>query len=78
MLFTVDVGKKRPCTQPKDGQLMWKKWIKLRREIWDRDNHAIKKAIARLLGSALPSGTDFSLFLNCLIYKLYVAKECAK
>jgi len=63
---------------PKAGQIMWKKWLKVRREIQDRDNHAIKKAIARMPGRILSSGTDFSLFLDRVIYELYLAKEGAK
>ena len=54
---------------------MWKRWLKVRKEIRDRDNHAIKKVIARMPGGALPSGTDFSLFLDRVIYGLYIAKE---
>jgi hypothetical protein len=53
---------------------MWKRWLRVRKEIRDRDNHAIKKAIARMPGGTLLSGTDFSLFLDRVIYELYVVK----
>ena len=75
MLITIDVGEKKLYSHPKAGESMWKRWLRVRREIRDRDNHAIKKAIARMPGCALPSGTDFALFLDRVIYELYVAKE---
>ena len=75
MLLTSDVGEKTLYAHPKAGKSMWKKWLKCRKEIRDRDNHAIKKAIARMPGGALPSGTDFGKFLDRVIYELYVAKE---
>ena len=75
MLLTTDVGEKALYAHPKAGKSMWKKWLKCRKEIRDRDNHAIKKAIARMPGGALPSGTDFGFFLDRVIYELYVAKE---
>jgi len=44
---------------------LWKKWHRLKREILNRDNIAIK---------ALPSETDFNLFLDRVIYEMYVSK----
>mmetsp|Transcript_18145 Transcript_18145/g.37908 ORF Transcript_18145/g.37908 Transcript_18145/m.37908 type:complete len:248 (-) Transcript_18145:484-1227(-) len=77
MMLTSDVARKM-CSTPKAGPTMWKKWLKVRREIQDRDNHVIKKAIARMPGRILPSGTNFGLFLDHVIYELYLAKEGTK
>ena len=54
---------------------MKKKRLKVRKKIRDRDNHGIKKAIARMSGGAMPSGTNFSIFLDRVIYELYVEKD---
>jgi hypothetical protein len=45
MLLTTDVGEKAFYAQPKAGKSMWKKWLKVRKEIRDRDNHVIKKQL---------------------------------
>jgi len=78
MMLISDVARKKLYSSPKACQTMWKKWLKVRREIRDWDNHAFKKAIAGMPGEILPSGTNFGLFLNRLIYELYLAKEGKK
>ena len=78
MMLSCDVGEKKFYIQPKAGVTLWKKWLKLRKEILNRDNHAIKKAIAKMPGCALPSGTDFSVFLDRVVYELFLAKEGTK
>mmetsp|Transcript_27634 Transcript_27634/g.33594 ORF Transcript_27634/g.33594 Transcript_27634/m.33594 type:complete len:232 (+) Transcript_27634:123-818(+) len=77
MMKTADVkGKKRYGED--DGKKMWSKWHRLKKDILNRDNLAVKKAIARMPNGVLPSRTDFSIFLNRVVYELYMVKEAAK
>ena len=78
MMKTVDVAGKKEYKGTADGKKMWSKWHRLRKDILNRDNIVVAKAIARMPNSALPSGTDFSLFLDHVVYELYLAKEAAK
>ena len=39
------------------------------------DNLAVKKAINRMPGKALPSGTDFNTFLQYIRYELYLVRS---
>ena len=45
MMLRCDVGEKKFYIQPKAGVTLWKKWLKLRKEILNRDNYAIKKIL---------------------------------
>ena len=60
------------------GQKFWKKWGAVKSAIINSDNHVVKRTIASMPGGALPSGTDWSLFLTRLIYNLYMEKEKIK
>ena len=60
------------------GKSLWKKWHRIKKDILNRDNNTVKKAIAKMPNGALPSGTDFSLFLDRVTYELYLAKEDEK
>ena len=68
MLKTVDVAQKKFFEGHKDGKQMWSKWHQVKKDVLNRDNLAVAKAIALMPNVALPSGTDFSLFLDCIIY----------
>ena len=46
--------------------------------IVNSDNHVVKRTITSMPGGALPSGTDWNLFLTRLIYNLYTEKEKTK
>ena len=60
------------------GKRFWKKWGTVKSVILNSDNHIVKKTIASMPGGALPSGTDWSLFLNRLMYNVYTEKEKMK
>ena len=60
------------------GKKFWKKWGALKSAVINSDNHVVKKTISSMPGGALPSGTDWNLFLTRLIYNLYIEKEKMK
>ena len=60
------------------GKKFWKKWGTVKCAIINSDNHVAKSTIASMPGGALPSGTNWSLFLTRLIYNLYAEKEEVK
>ena len=57
------------------GKKLWKKWGSVKSAVINSDNNVVKKTIVSMPGGALPSGTDWDLFLTRLVYILYMAKE---
>ena len=73
---TSDAAHRKPFPGgAESGKKMWKKWGSVKSGIINSDNHVVKKTIASMPGGALPSGTDWDLFLTRLVYNLYLAKE---
>ena len=60
------------------GKKLWKKWGSVKSAVINSDNNVVKKTIASMPGGALPSGTDWDLFLTRLVYNLYIVKEKGK
>ena len=56
------------------GKKFWRKWGTVKRSILGVENVIIKKTIAKMPGGALPSGTDMKLFMDRVIYGLYMYK----
>ena len=76
-LITYD-AKEKKFDQVSHGKSLWKKWHRIKKDILNRDNNTVKKAIAKMPNGALPSGTDFSIFLDRVTYELYLVKEDEK
>ena len=73
MFRTTDINnlKMRPNTA-KGNLALWRQWVKMKSAVVvNFDNAAVRKAITRMPGHTLPSGTDFGLFLRRLKYELY-------
>ena len=76
MLMTKDMKNQRPLEVGIDGgKKLWDKWLRIKREVTGSDNIAIKAAITRMPGGALPSGTDLELFLVRMMYEVYDRKK---
>ena len=58
-----------------NNQALWWQWNATKSAIINFDSLAVKKAINRMPGKALPSGTDFSIFLQYLRYELYLFRS---
>merc|ERR1740139_1010169 len=56
------------------GKKLWDIWLKVKRDIINVDNLAVKATILQMPGGALPSGTDLELFLTRLLYELHKKK----
>jgi hypothetical protein len=54
---------------------LWRQWILAKSAITNFDNIAVKKAISWMPGKALPSGSNFSLFLERLKYELHCVRS---
>lgn len=54
------------------------KWGTVKSSIINSDTHVFKKTISRILGAALPSGTDVNVFLVRLIYNFHSEKMKGK
>ena len=73
--MTSDVKQKKPYAKGAvTGKKFWKKWGTVKCAVINSDNHVVKRTIASMPGGALPSGTDWNLFLTRLIYNLYIEK----
>jgi len=59
----------------KDLSALWRQWTTLKAAIVNFDNNAVRKAIRKMPGKSLPSGTDFSLFFNRLVYEMYTVRS---
>ena len=46
---------------------MWNSWLKIRREVQNRDNKAVERAIKRMPFGRVPSGEDIDLFYKVLM-----------
>ena len=57
------------------GRKLWDRWLKVKRDITGTDNLAVKAALSKMPGGALPSGTDIELFLTRLMYEMYLSKK---
>ena len=66
--------KKRYTGGVETGKKFWKKWGTVKSAIINFDNNTVKRTISGMPGGALPSGTDFNLFLTRLVYNLYNEK----
>ena len=77
MLVTKDARnlKALDLTGTSGGRKLWDRWLKVKRDITGTDNVAVKAALARMPGGALPSGTDMELFLTRLMYEMYKTKK---
>lgn len=77
--MTSDAKHKKPYVEGAvTGKKFWKKWGTVKSSIINSDNLVVKRTIASMPGGALPSGTDWGLFLTRLIYNLYMEKEKMK
>jgi len=55
---------------------LWRKYIKMKRDMTNRDNKAVKAAIRKMPGGAVPSGTSIkTAFFPELIAQLYAVKH---
>mmetsp|Transcript_13729 Transcript_13729/g.19631 ORF Transcript_13729/g.19631 Transcript_13729/m.19631 type:complete len:441 (-) Transcript_13729:68-1390(-) len=70
--------KKKYVSGEVTGKRFWKKWGTIKSAVTNSDNHVVKSTIASMPGGALPSGTNWSLFLTRLIYNLHMEKEKMK
>ena len=66
---------KRRRNDPKADALMWSSWLKIRREVQNRDNKAVERAIKRMPFGRVPSGEDIDLFYKVLMSELWVASN---
>ena len=57
------------------GRKLWDRWLKVKRDITGMENLAVKAALSKMPGGALPSGTDIELFLTRLMYEMYLSKK---
>ena len=57
------------------GRKLWDRWLKVKRDITGTENLAVKAALSKMPGGALPSGTDIELFLTRLMYEMYLSKK---
>ena len=60
---------------PTENLRLWRQWVVAKSQIINIDNLAVRAAINRMPGKVLPSGTDFSLFLDRLLYELYIVQS---
>ena len=76
MFSTTDMnGMRLRDNNKKNNQALWRQWNATKSAIINFDNLALKKAINRMPGKALPSGTDFNIFLQYLRYELYLVRS---
>ena len=54
---------------PKENQALWRQQVAVESHTINIDNIAVKAAVNLIPGIALPSGTNFSLFLDRVIYE---------
>ena len=59
----------------KNNRSLCRQWNATKSTIVNFDNLAVKKSINRMPGKALPSGTDFNIFLRYLRYELYLFRS---
>jgi hypothetical protein len=65
MFLTSDASNQKLRAHNKEENTkLWRQWILAKSAITNFNNIAVKKAISRMPGKALPSGSDFSLFLE--------------
>ena len=77
--MTADAKHQKPYVKGAvSSKRFWKKWGIVKSTIINSDNHVVKRTIASMPGGALPSGTDWSIFLTRLIYNMYIEKEKMK
>ena len=73
MFMTVDVKENKAITRTRAfGKKFWRKWGLIKRSIINFENGIVKKTIASMPGGALPSGTDWELFVTRLVYYYYL------
>ena len=76
MFLTSDANNRKLRAHNKEeNKKLWRQWILAKSAITNFDNIAVKKAISRMPGKALPSGSDFSLFLERLKYELHCVRS---
>ena len=76
MFSTTDTnGMRLRDNNKNNNQALWMQWNATKSAIINFDNLAVKKAINRMPGKALPSGTDFNIFLQYLRYELYLVRS---
>ena len=76
MFMTTDTcGLKLRDNNPKNNLALWRQWNAAKSAIVNFDNLAVKKAINRMPGKALPSSADYNLFFQHLRYELYLVRS---